>query len=55
MSKEEGKDEVKSPCFKKCSLDRNKIRPARYRSIDKIVSWRDAEHQYACAKIRMIY
>jgi predicted Fe-S protein YdhL (DUF1289 family) len=50
MSKEEGKDEVKSPCVKKCSLDRNKICPAC-----EIVSWRDAEYQYACAKIRMIY
>jgi predicted Fe-S protein YdhL (DUF1289 family) len=43
MSKKEGKDEVKSPCVKKCSLDRNKICPACYRSIDEIVSWRDAD------------
>jgi uncharacterized protein len=43
MSKEEDKDEVKSPCIKKCSLDRNKICPACYRSIDEIVSWRHAD------------
>jgi uncharacterized protein len=43
MSKEEGKDEVKSPCIKKCSLDRNKICPGCHRSIDEIVSWRDAD------------
>jgi uncharacterized protein len=43
VSKEEGKDKVKSPCVKKCSLDRNKICPACYRSIDEIVSWRDAD------------
>ncbi|HUJ18482.1 MAG TPA: DUF1289 domain-containing protein [Nitrospirota bacterium] len=43
MSREEGKDGVKSPCIKKCSLDRNKICPACCRSIDEIVSWRDAD------------
>jgi predicted Fe-S protein YdhL (DUF1289 family) len=43
MSKEEVKDEVKSPCVKKCSLDRNKICPACNRSIDEIVSWRAAD------------
>jgi len=43
MSKEEDKNEVKSPCVKKCSLDGNKICPACYRSIDEIVSWRDAD------------
>lgn len=42
MSKEEGKDEVKSPCVKKCSLDRNKVCPTCYRSIDEIVSWSTA-------------
>jgi predicted Fe-S protein YdhL (DUF1289 family) len=42
-SKEEGKDEVKSPCIKKCSLDRNKICPACFRSIDEIVAWSDAD------------
>ncbi|HET7319693.1 MAG TPA: DUF1289 domain-containing protein [Nitrospirota bacterium] len=36
--------EVRSPCVKKCSLDRNKICPECYRSIDEIVSWRDADN-----------
>ncbi|HXY53047.1 MAG TPA: DUF1289 domain-containing protein [Nitrospirota bacterium] len=40
----EEKDEVKSPCRKKCSLDRNKICPECGRSIDEIVSWRDADN-----------
>jgi uncharacterized protein len=43
MSKEEDKDEVKSPCVKKCSLDRKRICPACYRSIDEIVSWGAAD------------
>jgi uncharacterized protein len=43
MSKKEGNNEVKSPCVKKCSLDRNRICPACFRSIDEIVSWRDAD------------
>jgi len=38
------KDEVKSPCRKKCSLDRNKICPECGRSVDEIVSWRDADN-----------
>lgn len=37
------KDEVKSPCIKKCSLDRNKICPACYRSIDDIIAWSTAD------------
>ena len=37
------KDEVRSPCRKKCSLDRNKICPECFRSIDEITSWRDAD------------
>ncbi|MFZ2197668.1 MAG: DUF1289 domain-containing protein [Thermodesulfovibrionales bacterium] len=37
------KGEVKSPCIKRCSLDRNKICPECYRSIDEIVSWPDAD------------
>jgi len=40
----EKQDEVKSPCRKKCSLDRNKICPECGRSIDEIVSWRDADN-----------
>jgi predicted Fe-S protein YdhL (DUF1289 family) len=35
--------ELKSPCRKKCSLDRNKICPACFRSIEEIVSWPDAD------------
>jgi predicted Fe-S protein YdhL (DUF1289 family) len=35
--------EVRSPCVKKCSLDQNKICPECYRSIEEIVSWRDAD------------
>jgi predicted Fe-S protein YdhL (DUF1289 family) len=35
-------DEVKSPCVKKCSLDRNRVCPECGRSIEEIVSWRDA-------------
>jgi predicted Fe-S protein YdhL (DUF1289 family) len=45
--KKTGKEEhgeVRSPCVKKCSLDRNKICPECYRSIDEIVSWRDADN-----------
>jgi uncharacterized protein len=57
MSKEEDNDEVRSPCVKKCSLDRNRICPACYRSIDEIVSWRDADDPLkrkilAAAKLR---
>jgi predicted Fe-S protein YdhL (DUF1289 family) len=35
--------EVKSPCKKKCSLDRNRICPACFRSIEEIISWHDAD------------
>ena len=35
--------EVISPCVKKCSLDQNKICPECFRSIEEIVSWRDAD------------
>jgi predicted Fe-S protein YdhL (DUF1289 family) len=37
------KDEVKSPCIQKCSLDRNNICPSCGRTIEEIVSWRDAD------------
>jgi predicted Fe-S protein YdhL (DUF1289 family) len=42
-TKNQAKDEVKSPCIKKCSLDQNKICPECFRSIDEIISWRDAD------------
>jgi uncharacterized protein len=35
--------EVRSPCLKKCSLDQNKVCPECHRSIEEIVSWRDAD------------
>jgi hypothetical protein len=42
-TRREENGEVSSPCVKKCSLDRNKICPECYRSIEEIVSWRDAD------------
>jgi uncharacterized protein len=42
-TRREKKGEVTSPCVKKCSLDGNKICPECYRSIEEIVSWRDAD------------
>jgi predicted Fe-S protein YdhL (DUF1289 family) len=44
QTRREDHGEVRSPCVKKCSLDRNKICPECYRSIDEIVSWRDADN-----------
>jgi len=35
--------EVRSPCIRKCSLNENRICPSCFRSIDEIVSWRDAD------------
>lgn len=35
--------EVKSPCIKKCSLNESRICPSCFRSIDEIISWRDAD------------
>jgi uncharacterized protein len=42
-TRNEEQGEVKSPCVKKCSLDQNKICPECFRSIEEIVSWRDAD------------
>jgi predicted Fe-S protein YdhL (DUF1289 family) len=42
MIEEDG--DVKSPCRKKCSLDRNRICPECCRSIDEIAAWRDADN-----------
>jgi predicted Fe-S protein YdhL (DUF1289 family) len=39
----EDDEEVKSPCRKKCSLDRNRICPSCFRSMEEIASWRDAD------------
>jgi len=45
MKKEKAEeDEVKSPCRKKCSLDRNRICPECFRSIEEIVSWPSADN-----------
>ncbi len=51
------KEEVKSPCIQKCSLDENRICPACGRSIDEIVSWGAADNStrrkiLAAAKLR---
>ncbi len=43
-AKAEEDGEVKSPCRKKCSLDRNNICPECFRSIEEIVSWPDADN-----------
>ncbi len=45
MVKKEDDDEVQSPCRKKCSLDRNKVCPECFRSIEEIVSWPDADNK----------
>ncbi|MGD0885214.1 MAG: DUF1289 domain-containing protein [Thermodesulfovibrionales bacterium] len=37
------KDEVKSPCVKRCSLGRNKVCTGCYRTSDEIVAWPDAD------------
>ncbi len=45
MKKAKAEDgEVKSPCKKKCSLDRNNICPECFRSIEEIVFWPDADN-----------
>jgi len=43
-AKTKGADEVRSPCRKKCSLNKNRICPECFRSIDEIVSWPDADN-----------
>jgi len=43
-AKTKDNDEVKSPCKKKCSLNKNRICPECFRSIDEIVSWPDADN-----------
>ena len=43
-SQNEKEGEVKSPCIKRCSLDRNNICPQCFRSIEEIVSWPDADN-----------
>ncbi|MBA4371529.1 MAG: DUF1289 domain-containing protein [Thermodesulfovibrio sp.] len=35
--------EVKSPCVKKCSLDKDKVCPACNRTLDEIVAWPEAD------------
>jgi predicted Fe-S protein YdhL (DUF1289 family) len=41
--KKERQSKVKSPCTKRCSLNRDQICPECYRSIGEIVSWPDAD------------
>jgi len=40
---QERSGEVPSPCIKKCSLDKNNICPACFRSIEEIAAWGDAD------------
>jgi predicted Fe-S protein YdhL (DUF1289 family) len=43
-TKTEVDEEVKSPCKKKCSLDKNAICPTCFRSIHEITSWPDVDN-----------
>jgi predicted Fe-S protein YdhL (DUF1289 family) len=42
-TRREENGEVRSLCLEKCSLDQNKVCPECCRSIEEIVSWRDAD------------
>jgi predicted Fe-S protein YdhL (DUF1289 family) len=43
-AKTEDDDDVKSPCKKKCSLNKKAICPTCFRSIDEITSWPDVDN-----------
>ena len=45
MKKGEKNRAVKSPCVKRCSLDREKVCPACRRTIDEIIAWPDADDE----------